>query len=259
MAGAEIAIREESLPSDPYSIFDREDDALIVAELKGQVLDVCVYEFRQGGQQIVGISKRGVDECKRELAKKGEVLRVKAHDWRQEGEYGFFTVVSQRVAVSKDGREIILDEEIGTKRQWQKMKKRDGAIVPDPFWYEKGYAKAARNAYSALIPESLKQQIIKAAQESGKSKTLDSRNGRQAQSSSQQPTIQDKKWHIAEMILEMVEGDEDQAKRRLKSYLRKAGQTVPTGSVSLSALRAELVNAIYPYICEDYKQGGGDA
>lgn len=78
--------------------------------------------------------------------------------------------------------------------------------------------------------------------------------------STPEPTLHDKKIDIADMLMQMADGDKDGAADLLKKYLRKAGhKNLPTGSVSLAALKAELVHSVHPYILEDYKQGGSDA
>ncbi len=155
----------------PFVMMDAADDALIIAELEGRILETWVYEFSSGGQKVQGLSKIGIDQATRELAKKGEVLRELEHEYKidpTDKGYMLFTVKVGRYAISQNGQEILLDTAIGAKRQWTKMLRRDGRVAPDPFWFEKGLAKAARNAKHRLIPEEIKSKILAFAKKKGR-------------------------------------------------------------------------------------------
>ena len=161
----------------PFVLMDAADDALILAELEGRILDTWVYEFTSGGQKVQGLSKVGIDQATRELAKKGEVLRELEcgyHVDPTDKNYVLFTVKVGRFAISKEGQEILLDTAIGAKRQWTKMARRDGRVVSDPFWFEKGLAKAARNAKQRLLPEEIKTKILTFAKEKGRVQKVES-------------------------------------------------------------------------------------
>jgi tellurite resistance-related uncharacterized protein len=60
----------------------------------------------------------------------------------------------------------------GTKRQWIKEQRKDKSILDDKFWFEKGAAKALRNARSRLIPAEIQATIISLAKSSGKVKNI---------------------------------------------------------------------------------------
>jgi hypothetical protein len=90
-------------------------------------------------------------------------------------------VKAGRYAVSKDGREQLLDTTFAGKsqpkfwtiRKWNK-EKRDFEEVEEenPFAFEIAIAKASRNARRRLIPETLAVEIIKKAWEEGRVKTV---------------------------------------------------------------------------------------
>lgn len=139
-----------------------------------------IYEFKSGGQNVVGVSSDGVDDAMRALAFKGETIRVLyARLDRDDAEYGYFVASAARYAISPTGQEICLDSTIRGKRVGKKQMAY-GKLVPDENWYEKGITKAARNVCEALLPEALKQEIIrraKAAQAPGARTALPARTG----------------------------------------------------------------------------------
>jgi len=152
----------------PFLLFDRLDDELIIRELEGQLPDVLTYHFKdETGKEVWGISKAGVDEAKAELGKRGgEVIREMEVTHSDKEDEAYFTVKAGRYVVSKEGKEVLLDTAFGFKRQPKKTPK--GKL--NPFWFEQGAIKAARNASSRLIPKSIIQGIIELGKASGKVK-----------------------------------------------------------------------------------------
>lgn len=177
----ESAVRESldatgpRAPLDIFSQMDKLDDEAILSELEGRLTEVAVYHFDQGGKELWGLSKVGVDWAANELAKKGYILRDETIDYQIDPTDSGFILFWSRVGkyfVAKDGTTAQVDAAIGTKRQALKMAKRDGSMVPDPFWFEKGSMKAIRNARIRLIPEQTKAGIIALAKEAGRVKSL---------------------------------------------------------------------------------------
>lgn len=160
--------REIATKPDPFQIMDRLDDALIIEELEGRLPGILTYHFNDGKQEVWGLSKAGVDECKTELAKKGEVLRELEAHWDDKEEEAFFHVKVGRYVISKEGQEILLDTALGFKRQ---PKYYSGGKL-NPFWYEQGAIKACRNACMRLIPKTIQQAIIEYAKQKGKVKDI---------------------------------------------------------------------------------------
>jgi hypothetical protein len=164
------------LPKDPFDIIEALDDDLIMAEIKGRIVDAWVYHFKdENGREQWGLSKVGVDAACSELAKRGQVIRELEihHDIDPtDKEFILFTAKAGRYAVARDGREVLLDTAFGTKRQSTRIQKRDGSSAYNTFWFEHGSAKALRNARNRLISEEMRASIIAFAREHDKTMNL---------------------------------------------------------------------------------------
>lgn len=158
----------------PFVLMDRMDDKLILEEIEGRISDTWVYHFEQGGKQVWGLSKVGIDQCSREMAKSGEVMRVMEESIMpcpMSDEHVIFKAKVARIAVKSDGTQIELDNTVGTKRQWIRMMSY-GKVIDDPFFIEKGMSKAIRNAKAALTTDELKAKIIAKAKEERRVKKI---------------------------------------------------------------------------------------
>ena len=106
---------------DPFQLMDRMDEEALKRELDGVASNELVYVVREGGQEIVGLSKQGVDECCMALVTQGQVIREEDLEYEVLGEgedaEALFKVKAARYAVSPDGTEVKLDQVIGVKRQ----------------------------------------------------------------------------------------------------------------------------------------------
>lgn len=106
---------------DPFQLMDRLDEEALRRELDGVPGNELVYVVREGGHEVVGLSKQGVDECCMALVAQGQVIREEdlEHEVTGEGEdrEALFRVRAARYAVSPDGREVKLDQVVGVKRQ----------------------------------------------------------------------------------------------------------------------------------------------
>jgi len=164
MSNELVPVQQES---DVYAIMDQLDDQQIQAAIESRISPTWVYTFKADGRPQTGLSKVGVDACCSQMALGGHVIREGEPQMSLDPtnpEYVLFTCPASRFEIkAEDGREILYDIVSGVKRQWIKMRLRDGRIVEDPFWFEKGAMKAARNARSRLIPEKYKEDIIKLA------------------------------------------------------------------------------------------------
>jgi hypothetical protein len=100
---------------------DRMDEEALRKELEGVASTDLVYVVREGGQEIVGLSKTGVDECCMALVSQGQVIREEDLQYEIIGEdehrEALFKVKAARFAVSPAGQEVRLDQVIGVKRQ----------------------------------------------------------------------------------------------------------------------------------------------
>jgi hypothetical protein len=108
-------------PWDPFQLMDRLDEEALRKELDGVGSTDLVYVVKEGGQEVVGLSKTGVDECCMALVTQGQVIREEDLQYEVIGEAeereALFKVKAARFAVSPEGQEVRLDQVIGVKRQ----------------------------------------------------------------------------------------------------------------------------------------------
>lgn len=108
-------------PWDPFQLMDRLDEEALRKELDGVASTDLVYVVKEGGQEVVGLSKTGVDECCMALVSQGQVIREEDLQYEVIGEAedreALFKVKAARFAVSPAGQEVRLDQVIGVKRQ----------------------------------------------------------------------------------------------------------------------------------------------
>jgi hypothetical protein len=106
---------------DPFQLMDRLDEEALRKELEGVASTDLVYVVREGSQEVVGLSKTGVDECCMALVSQGQVIREEDLQYEVIGEAedreALFKVKAARFAVSPTGQEVRLDQVIGVKRQ----------------------------------------------------------------------------------------------------------------------------------------------
>src|SRR5690348_6759700 len=106
---------------DPFQLMDRLDEEALRKELEGVANTDLVYVVREGGQEVVGLSKTGVDECCMALVSQGQVIREEDLQYELIGEgenrEALFKVKAARFAVSPSGQDVRLDQVIGVKRQ----------------------------------------------------------------------------------------------------------------------------------------------
>jgi hypothetical protein len=100
---------------------DRMDEEALRRELDGVASTDLVYVVKEGGQEVVGLSKTGVDECCMALVSQGQVIREENLQYEligdDEDREALFKVRAARYAVSPTGQEVRLDQVIGVKRQ----------------------------------------------------------------------------------------------------------------------------------------------
>ncbi len=228
-----------SAPWDPFQLMDRMDEEALRKELEGVATTDLVYVVKEGGQEVVGLSKTGVDECCMALVSQGQVIREEELQYEVIGDgedrEALFKVKAARFAVSPEGQEARLDQVIGVKRQplyYEPVQLDLDARVPgkkyrgktyrellafeegrdylawmaenfsepeirdfcrrilesaevvvqrgkqlNPYWYEAGAMKAARNARFRLIPGNVRAQVIAAARQSGQARVIEAQPG----------------------------------------------------------------------------------
>ena len=93
---------------DPFQLMDRLDEEALRKELEGVAGTDLVYVVREGGQEVVGLSKTGVDECCMALVAQGQVIREEDLQYEVIGDgedrEALFKVKAARFAVSPPGR-----------------------------------------------------------------------------------------------------------------------------------------------------------
>jgi len=108
-------------PWDPFQLMDRMDEEALRRELDGVASTDLVYVVREGGQEVTGLSKTGVDACCMALVSQGQVIREEDLSYdvigEDEAREALFKVKAARFAVSPEGAEVRLDQVIGVKRQ----------------------------------------------------------------------------------------------------------------------------------------------
>jgi hypothetical protein len=118
---AERGATAQEKPWDPFQLMDRMDEEALRKELEGAASTDLVYVVRESGQEVVGLSKTGVDECCMALVSQGQVIREEDLQYELIGEgeerEALFKVKAARFAVSPSGQDVRLDQVIGVKRQ----------------------------------------------------------------------------------------------------------------------------------------------
>jgi hypothetical protein len=108
-------------PWDPFQLMDRMDEEAVRKELEGVASTDLVYVVRENGQEVLGLSKSGVDECCMALVSQGQVIREEDLHYEVVGDgedrEALFKVKAARFAVSPTGQDVRLDQVIGVKRQ----------------------------------------------------------------------------------------------------------------------------------------------
>src|SRR5512132_570356 len=110
-----IPVAPVAAPWDPFQLMDRLDEDALRREMEGVASTDLVYVVKEGGQEVVGLSKTGVDECCMALVSQGQVIREEdlSYDVIGEGEdrEALFRVKAARFAVSPEGAEVRLDHD----------------------------------------------------------------------------------------------------------------------------------------------------
>ena len=160
-------------PWDPFQLMDRLDEDALRREMEGVASTDLVYVVKEGGQEVVGLSKTGVDECCMALVSQGQVIREEdlSYDVIGEGEdrEALFRVKAARFAVSPEGAEVRLDQVIGVKRQplyYEPAQLDLDARVPSRKYKGKTYRELVETAdgreYLAWMAENFNEPEIRA-------------------------------------------------------------------------------------------------
>jgi hypothetical protein len=157
---------------DPFQLMDRMDEEALRKELEGVASTDLVYVVREAGQEVVGLSKSGVDECCMALVSQGQVIREEDLQYEMIGDGeerdALFKVKAARFAVSPSGQDVRLDQVIGVKRQplyYDSVQLDLDARVPSKKYRGKTYrellASAEGRDYLAWMAENFNEPAIR--------------------------------------------------------------------------------------------------
>ena len=120
-SGPEQENGTQPLAWDPFQLMDRMDEEALRKELEGVASTDLVYVVREGEEEVIGLSKTGVDQCCMALVSQGQVIREEDLQYEVMGDgeerEALFKVKAARFAVSPSGQDVRLDQVIGVKRQ----------------------------------------------------------------------------------------------------------------------------------------------
>lgn len=143
------------------------DDAIIEAEMMGNILPYFIYSFQQDGKEVVGLTVKGVNEVVRRLGK-DEKSGSKIHmnpaymikeEVTRDGQLGIeVSVFAEDLISGNSAWGVKFEPYKKLKKDWN----RGGAMVEytNTFPTEKALSKAERNAKRKLIPEVLATKMI---------------------------------------------------------------------------------------------------
>jgi hypothetical protein len=162
----------EPKPWDPFQLMDRMDEEAFRKELEGVATTDLVYVVRESGQEVVGLSKSGVDECCMALVSQGQVIREEDLQYEVIGDgedrEALFKVKAARFAVSPSGQDVRLDQVIGVKRQplyYEPVQLALEARVPSKKYRGKTYRELLNNAegrdYLTWMAENFNEPAIR--------------------------------------------------------------------------------------------------
>jgi len=137
------------------------DDAMIEAEMMGDVLPHFVYEFEQNGKPVKGLTVKGVNEVVRRLnrdKKSGVTIRIRPEFMKIEHNIIAGEEVGVQVSIFAEN---LIDGNSAWGIKFEPYKKISyNKTSPNTFATEKALSKAERNAKRKLIPEVLATKMI---------------------------------------------------------------------------------------------------
>lgn len=141
---------------------EMQDDAMIEADLMGEVLPFFIYEFQQDGGTVRGLTVKGVSEMVRRLnrnPKSGYKIHINPAHLKIERDVVYDSVKGVEVWVFAEDL-VTGNSAWGTKFEPYTKNKRGGGTYPNTFALEKALSKAERNAKKKLIPEQVGVAMI---------------------------------------------------------------------------------------------------
>lgn len=232
MTGNELVIQDDDTSAHGMFVaVNRHDEDLIVAEIRGELLETMAYEFEVGGKKARGLSYEGVNSTVQTMNARG-IARIKCPP---------VPAPAFESVVDEEGDQawqctVYAEDEMGGGAAWgiatqkKNAKRKNGGDVPDTFAKNKALSKAQRNAKLALIPARLKADII-AALTSAQIKRIQAKPA-------PPPPGQQLSDEAFKIVLDAI-GNAKPGTDRLRMQLVALGaQNVPAGSITEGAIRS---------------------
>lgn len=161
----ELVVASANEPPDlVYTVLDKADEALIIAEIAGDLIETMAYEFTVSGQKARGLSYEGVNHAVRETNYRRLGRIVCPREFRPELTEGFDeegNPIWRCLAYAED--QMIGGGAWGLATALRFPPKNNGTeTYPDNMADRKALSKAQRNAKAALVPALLKVEILTA-------------------------------------------------------------------------------------------------
>lgn len=131
------------VPVSSFDIVEKFDDAAIIEIMTGQAIQEYVYSFKQGGQNVEGLTLAGINEA----ANRRGGIQVEDIQF-QETENSWIAIVKAVDTVTASSR-------CGAFEQTKTIGGKE-----DPFAFTKAIHKAQRNAIKQLLPVTVIREVL---------------------------------------------------------------------------------------------------
>ena len=188
---------------------DRRDEAQIVRELTGELVEEYAYSFYQGNRLVVGLSYAGVKAAAQQMGN----ITVSEPKIQETEEYwtAYCSATDKTNGITFWGG-----------AQQAKLLPNGN---PDPFAFAKVISKAQRNAIRALLPETIIQMVIRKYLESAGSRRQETGGRRPEMGNGSPAAIERRTADGGQRTLPNGNGDTplDRARKRCFALIQKYG------------------------------------
>ena len=135
--------KQDLVPVEEYEVLDQIDDNAIIGMLTGAAIQDYVYQFKQGGKTVKGLTLAGINEA----ANRRGGIQVDTIEYEERDK--------SWLAVAKAVDTVTGSSRYGAYEQTKKMGNRD-----DPHAFTKAVHKAQRNAVKQLLPMPVLVEVM---------------------------------------------------------------------------------------------------
>lgn len=128
---------------DPISTFEEKEDQVIINQMQSASVEEYIYQFKQGGRMVTGLTLAGVNEA----ANRRGNIEVEDITVEEKDESWLVTVKAR-------------DKSTNTSRYGAYEQPKIYFNKPDPFAYTKAVHKAQRNAIKQLLPVPVIKKVL---------------------------------------------------------------------------------------------------